>query len=257
MTARRFPITLIAAALLFGAMCGGASIARADGGSISAALFVIEAWDAGQHYGKVEFYRNPAAGPQINWNLQNPVQIVSDDPSQTVLGTVSDLAAYVDSDPVVSIGFAITAPNTSVSYTITSAIVGFAPLVNPPAVASAAITVTDSDGNGAVASPLFAGGTKFFQAVSNVGVYANLITGPLTTAPYASAAASDALPAVGYGSVIGTVTTIQTAFSFNITANDQVSGTGVFVVIPEPGGLAALATGLAGFAAVVLRRRTV
>ncbi|MEJ5297616.1 MAG: PEP-CTERM sorting domain-containing protein [Armatimonadota bacterium] len=257
MAVQRFPTMLVAVALTFAVVSSGAGVAWAEGGSISAALFVIEAWDAGQHYGKVEFYRNPAAGPQINWNLQSPVQIVSDDPSQTVLGTVSDLSAYVDSDPVVSIGFAITAPNTSVSYTITSAIVGFAPLVNPPAIASAAITVTDSDGNGAVASPLFAGGTKFFQAVSNVGVYADLITGPLNTAPYASAAASDALPPVGYGSVIGTVSTIQTAFSFNITANDQVSGTGVFVVIPEPGGLAALATGLAGFAAVVLRRRTV
>ncbi|BCW98566.1 MAG: hypothetical protein KatS3mg024_1393 [Armatimonadota bacterium] len=256
MTAHRFPILLVMAALLFTATCQG-GVARADGGSISAALFVIEARDAGQHYGKLEFYRNPLAGPLIDWNLQDPVQIISDDSSQVLLGTVADLAAYVNSDPVVSIGFAIIAPNTTVSYTITSAIVGFAPLVNPPAVASAAITVTDSDGNGAVASPLFAGGTKFFEAVSNVGVYANLITGPLTAAPYASAVASDAMPSMGYGSVVGTVTTIQTAFSFNITANDQVSGTGVFVVIPEPGGLAALATGLAGFAAVVLRRRTV
>ncbi len=254
MTARRFSLAVLVAVLAFAP--GGAQVARADGGSISAALFVIEAWDGQQHYGKVEFYRNPAAGSQINWNLQAPLDIVSADESQTVLGTISDLAAYVDADPVVSIGFAITAPSTSVSYTITSAIVGFSPLVNPPAVASAGITVTDSDGNGAVLTPLFAGGTRFFQAVSNVGVYADLIAGPLTAAPNQSAAASEGLPPSGFGSISGTVTSIQTAFSFTITANDQASGTGVFTVIPEPGSLVALATGLAGFAAALARRRS-
>jgi len=253
MTGRRFPAFLIVAALTLTAVW--AAPANAAGGSISAVLFVIEAWDAGQNYGRVEFYRNPAAGSVINWNLTDPVEIFSNDPGKTPLGTVSDLSAYLDADPVVSIGFAITAPATSVSYTITSAVVGFAPLVNPAAIASAGITVTDSDGDGAVASPLFAGGTRFFQATSNAGVYAGLIAGPLTAAPYASAAASDALPASGYGSVAGTVTSIQTAFSFNITPNDQVSGTGVFHVVPEPGGLAALATGLSGMAALLLRRR--
>lgn len=164
------------------------------------------------------------------------------------------LELTVDADPQVKLNFWVEAGSTDTSFTIASNIVSFATIAGQ-GTATAAVTLTDTNGDGATATGLFAGG-KFYEAYYNgASGFAQLVSSPISAAMYASTTASQAVPP---WQPMGAVSSIQSKFSFDLSAYDLASGTSNFVVqelIPEPSGFVALLTGLVGLASVVTRRR--
>jgi hypothetical protein len=135
--------------------------------------------------------------------------------------------------------------------------VAFAPILNPQAVASAQLGVTDTNGNGVTANGTFAGGTKAFEARYNgPTVFADLVTTPVAAGAFGSNGANEAFPLVGTTPIAGLVSSIQVEFNFTLTASDLASGTGVFTVIPEPSSVVLAVLGGVGVVLWVRRRRS-
>ena len=193
----------------------------------------------------------PLTGEYIH-NFSSPLQIVAGD--GTLLGRVDRLTCYLNSDPVVSIGFAVTASNVATNFTISSAIISFGAVTNASATASGGTTLTDNDGNGATLIGGYLGGTKSFQPSTNLGPFSQLVRN-LNAGGNMSDSASEAF---GWSTIFGNTTSMASQFAFTLSANDQASGTGVFaLVVPEPSGMIALASGVVGLAGLLVRRRII
>ena len=133
------------------------------------------------------------------------------------------------------------------------AVVGTGSVTDAALRATAGVTVTDNDANGATLTGEGAGGS-FFNAAYNGGTtFADLISGPFTTSVAGSNSGAQDFPAApgAFDPIGGTLTDIQAQFNFTLSANDSASGTSGFFSIPTPGAATLIALGgLAG-----LRRR--
>lgn len=167
------------------------------------------------------------------------------------LATLSNTTMRYISDPVVSLSFSLMAGNSAINASISSGLLSFS-TINAEGKASAAVTVTDSDGDGATLSGMASGGTMYsahYNGLLGAGTtFASLGGATLTALAWDSNSTNGALGFLPIGNVFD----MSSQFAFGLTANDQASGTSVWVTqeIPAPGALALL--GLAGFAA---RRR--
>ena len=174
-------------------------------------------------------------------------------------GILQSLTAIVDGDPVVSLEFKYIAGPSGSNFSVLSDLVTFAPLVDPTGSATAAVTVTDLDGDGVSATGAFGG--KMYRATyqspmtTATASFADLISGPITAGPIWSDTGSE-----NYGPVqiAGTVNSIQSEFAFHLSANDSASGTSFFIVqpVPEPASLVALLAGCTGLLGLVRRRQS-
>jgi hypothetical protein len=169
-----------------------------------------------------------------------------------VIGTIRGLDIELNGDPGVSLGFFVTANAAPTHITVRSSLVTFGALVNPQAFASAGVTVTDNDEDGASVAGLFPGTLAYEAMYNGSSVFANLVS-PVVAPANSSATVSDRFPAVGFSTIAGAVSSIQTQFDFMLSANDSASGTSRFnVVVPEPAGIV---LGLLGGAAALMVAR--
>jgi len=164
------------------------------------------------------------------------------------------LELIVDADPMVTLNFNVQAGQNATNFLIVSPLVSFAPIA-AEGTATAAITVTDTDGNGGTAAGQL--GSKFYEGKYNSSGWTNfgtLVYGPVTAPPYGSTTASETKPP---WQAMGTAYDMQSAFQFGVSANDSVSGTSNFVVraVPEPNSAVALFALLTGTGGLALRRR--
>jgi hypothetical protein len=188
----------------------------------------------------------------FEWTLPGPVDLVADGKS---LGRIDQLTLRYDTDPGVSLGFAVTAGNSDTQFQVTSSTVPFTPLFNTLAFATAAVTVTDSDSSGASVTGLFSG-SKAYEARYNgpAVVWARLVA-PVTCGVDESTTGSERRPSgTGRQPVADPVSSVESEFYFTLSAKDQASGTSRFDitgVVPEPATLSLLALG----AMALIRRR--
>lgn len=185
---------------------------------------------------------NPNTGI-YTWSLPGEVDILS--PNEVVIATISQLSTFIMVDPVVNVGFVLTAGAANTSVSIQSATVSFAPIPNAIAQASAQIGATDTDGDGASITGGFGG--LGYQARTNLGVYSTLVNG-FGVGMFGS---DNRNGNVGPNLAGGAVSSMDAEFRFTVSAHDAASGTSVFVVTPEPASLALLAIG----GLLALRRR--
>ena len=206
--------------------------------------------DTGLDSGEMSWVLKPDADnpDRFSWELTAPVTISG---ASGPLAVISSFDIQTDNDPEVKYNFNITALSDG-TISFLSPTVSFAPITNPTAFATAAITLTDGNSDGATLTGGFAGGAAYQARYNSSTVWASLLTTPITAAADSSSVAADRSPGTGYATIADTVSSIEEEFSFWLDAGDQASGTSRFVVTPEPATLALLALGVAG---MVLRRR--
>ena len=164
------------------------------------------------------------------------------------LATITGMTVAFNQDPYVSLGFAVTAyVDTTVSITATIPVIPS--LTTPQAFASAGVGMI-SDGSGTATLTGSFANNKVYEVRSNVGVFADLLSGFGVPADD-GASYSDRNPASGLVLIGGSVSSITGAFSFGLTAGEEVNGTSNFTVVPEPATIILLTVG--GFG--LLRRK--
>ena len=194
----------------------------------------------------------------MNWEMPGPVTLVG---GNGPIAIIDSLVLGLDADPGVSLSFAVTAGATDTDILIPLAYVDFVnptSLIDPKAYASAAVTLTDINSNGASLTGLYAGG-KAYQARYNAAptvVWDNILDG-LSAGVDMSTAGFARKPAAGREQIFGTLSRIEAEFYFRLSANDQASGTSRFDVqpIPEPGTILLLGTAVLGCLGYRLRKR--
>lgn len=157
-------------------------------------------------------------------------------------------------DPMVVANFNVAAGVMNTNFTVSSSVVsGFGSIVNGEAIASAAISVTDSatfgDPGFVSLTGLQPGSNAFsarFNNLSSPTTFVDLInSGSFAGIPHGStrvfSGASAGFPL--YQTVPGSVTDIQSQFSFTLSRFDRAAGTSTFEIIPAPGAAALLALG--------------
>jgi len=215
----------------------------------------IDVWDATQaHHGRQTFTIPQWVlnqGSKCKWDVDlGAIGLAVRDAENHVLATINSLSVSVDEDPAVSLVIGVTAGSADTHFTITSSTVAFPTILHPQAFASAGITVTDNDSNGATVTGLLPGG-KVYEARYDGVPWADLI-GQLTADVDGSNTGSARRPGTGREAIPVAVSSIQSEYKFTLSANDSASGTSRFDVVPEPATLALLGAGLG---AMLLRRR--
>ena len=182
--------------------------------------------------------------------------------SHTVAGYdpfVNGIRIGLREDPMVVANFNVAAGIVNTTFTVTSSLLSFPTITNGVAIASAAISVTDSATFGDVGQVsivgLQPGGNAFSARFNgNTNAFSHLIaTGAQAISPGGTVAfvgQSASFPA--YDPVAGSVFDMQSQFNFTLSRFDRAAGTSTFEVIPAPGTLALL--GLGGLVASRRRR---
>lgn len=117
--------------------------------------------------------------------------------------------------------------------------------------ASAAVTLTDTTGNGATLAP---DGGSVYSAYYN-GLqgtqFAGLINGAVVAGAFSTVTAEAEFPGGGnFAPIGGAINDISADWTFSVSAFDVASGTSVFTVVPAPASVALL-----GAAGLIARRR--
>ncbi|MGA2172549.1 MAG: PEP-CTERM sorting domain-containing protein [Sedimentisphaerales bacterium] len=165
---------------------------------------------------------------------------------------IESLTLTSNGDPEVGIEFGVRAGSSTTTFSILSDVISFDPLVNPTAYASAGVTLTDRTPTpGATITGLFDGKTHQARYNGSI-VFANLVDG--FSIGSGTLTASEDKPLSGSQVISGTLTSIESEFSFKLSARDSASGTSTFeiipAVVPEPA-----TVGLLGLGTLSLLRR--
>lgn len=200
------------------------------------------------------------SGDGYTWTLTQDVELRAPGTNELIATLESDNGATsvsILNDPVLALNFSVTAGPLGGAFTISAPALGFSPLLNPDARASAGITVTDLNGDGASRTGLFATGSESYRAVTNgiVGgggtLFQDLVDNAAGPIPFDTVATSEAFPSAGFTTIPGSVSSMHAEFQFDLGPSDNAAGTSVFVVVPEP--MTAMLL-IAGAGALIRRR---
>lgn len=170
------------------------------------------------------------------WVLNAPMDIVDTGTGNSIAQIQFGSIMFTTAGNV-SHSFVVQAGNADTTFSLGSAVVPTALIANPLGRASAGVTLTDNNGNGANMTGNF-GGSMFESYYDGGAVFADLINGPFGFAgAFGSQTTSDEYPAGAgnFAAFPGPVSEIGISWDFTLSANDSAGGTSVFVVIPTPG----------------------
>jgi hypothetical protein len=245
-------------AWLFGAAATlvAASAARADlADNLSDVVFEITATNA---QGTATFQVTQDMGTFFGtdifmWNLGAAMDLVDPDTEQTIATLGGGSVSYVG-DPIIGLGFSVSAGDSDTTFEISSGLLSFATLNNPQALVTTALTLTDGNANGGSLAGMGAGmtiGSWRYNGQAPGGTEFTSLTGMATVDPGGSFDFNG--DTGGFLPIDGAVSDMSAIFTFDLTAGDQASLTSNYVMeaLPAPAGLAVLA----GFGLLGGRRR--
>ena len=212
-----------------------ALIASPAAAGINGSAYVISASSAS---GTASWAVPAPTGDNHYWDWSTTQRIEMRDPSSGNLVAVLNpnnegcSVNYVD-DPVIGLGFTVSAGAVATHFTISSGTLSFPVLAAAEARASAAYTLTDLDGDGATLTP--ASGPKSYTASYNGGTTFATLISAFASPAFTSTPSSESNP-VGPGFVplgVG-ISSMQADIEFTLSARDMASGTTVFVVQQRP-----------------------
>jgi uncharacterized protein (TIGR03382 family) len=194
------------------------------------------------HVSDGAWHRN---GQEYVWQSDSPITMLNQ--SGQTIAMFNGASIRCVSDPVVQLNFSVSAGSLATTFTITSPTLSF-PAIDPASGrASAGVSVTDTDGDGASLTPSQQPGlytAHYNGAVPGGTLFADLLNNAVVAGAFDSATASDSFPGGGAYSAIGTpVSDMSSRFRFTLTANDEASGTSTYEIIPAPGAATLLALG--------------
>lgn len=205
--------------------------------------------------GTSEFTIRLADGVQVGdfymWNLDAPIQFMDGNETIASLTTGSIMmganpASQDAAFRAVELNFNVVAGAADTVFEIVSGELTFDPIANAIGRASAGIVITDGDNDGTTLNAINGDGT-FHETYANGATFANLLSGPLS----AGAGLGNNLSFDTGDVALGTdVSSIEVAYRFSLSANDQAGGNSSFVITPTPASVGLLAT-----AGLVLTRR--
>lgn len=163
------------------------------------------------------------------------------------IALLRDLSIEMIADPQVTVNFTAVSGISDTTFSFGSGVLSYPAIDSSLAFATAGVTVTDNDSNGAMFTGLFAGDA--FQASYNSGTVFDTLLASFSVPIDDSQSASERSPVSGT-TLIGTTFNMQADWHFTLSANDQVGGTSLFRIIPAPG-----AAGLLGLTVVLAGRR--
>ncbi|MCW5777277.1 MAG: PEP-CTERM sorting domain-containing protein [Phycisphaeraceae bacterium] len=193
------------------------------------------------------------ADGNFHWGLDHAVDIYSQGGS--LLATLGTASVTFIADPVIMLNFNVQANQQNTLFSVGSGLLNFPMINSPVGAASAAVTITDVNGNGATFTPDAAGAhlSHYNGEVPNGTQFASLLTSGFSVGAFSSDTRSDEYPGGGQYAPIGVgVFDMSSRWSFTLSAFDLASGTSVYVIIPAPGSLGLL--GLGGLLAIRRRR---
>lgn len=178
------------------------------------------------------------------YSLENP--LIFENEQGGHIGRLERLVLFATMAPQVSLNFLVIAGQVETAFSISSDVLMFDPIPGALGRASAGITVTDLNGNGVSLTGGHGNATKAFRAVVNPAddttLFSHLVDN-VTLGSGASVTSSGIFPLpIGTYSaasqeslLLGTVSSMQSDFSFRLSAFDVAAGTSVFdLTIPEP-----------------------
>ena len=234
-----------------------ASLVSAASADVIGMMFTIEASvpDVGSAYWSIEV---PAGyGSTFDWALDKPIELWGADKygKPHLYGKLLDATAGYIADPVVGLGFLAEAGALTTNFTISSALLAFAPINPAQARASASIGVTDGGFDGVVLLGGHTDGSAYLAQVNGFvpggTTFVGLIPGVAAGPGGVNSVFVDHPGGGAYLNIGGPIVDMSTSFKFSLSPFDQANGTSVFEVIPEPAALMSMA--LVGLA--LLRRR--
>ena len=174
------------------------------------------------------------------WWMVNPLAVAAENNPTEILAILDGISFTIKADPVIELGFAVTAGDYDTSFSFSSPELTFAPMVNPEARALASVTVGPDD------TLTGAFDYKAYRSLYNgTDVFADLVDSPIGW-PGGS-------ESTGWQQILGTVSSMQAKWQFTVTAEGTASGTATFEIIPEPATL--LLLGLGSLALLRKRRQ--
>lgn len=209
----------------------------------------VTTWDAQEDQGlwvngqyNWGFTWGDEANPATWWEVM--------DSNNNVVFRIHNATVFYDQDPVVNVNFNVQATASNGIYSINSSLNAFATINNAIGSASAAVTVTDTNFDGAilaVSGDRGQGYSAYYNggAPANGAVFADLLSSNVVAPAFGSQSASQNFNGGGFWPVGGNVFDMSAQWTFTLTAGDTASGTSTYEIIPAPASLAMLGLGLA------------
>src|SRR5437868_3472925 len=137
--------------------------------------------------------------PDGSWEWETYTPFTITDPSSgRTIASFDHFECLYHADPIITLNFGAMAGTSTTTFTISSALLSFPAITNPIGTASAGVTVTDDDGNGATFNGLepgnFAYRANYNGQVPAGTTFATLVATPIVTGPFGTQTGSGSVP---------------------------------------------------------------